>query len=428
MDGNPWDVQCLEEYLVYFFSCPECQELKQSEEEFLEHAIENHPNSKQSLLKFLVKDPNRPVEFEDLKRKVENMFSDESKNETPTENELKEEDEVNVSEFECDVDITEQPPIRDESDIDRTTACSRCKAPFYSIRYLKIHMKKCKRLKDETGKLVCNLCNKAFADAKGLKYHIDKDHENITYKCDLCEKILSSKQAHDNHMKYACEKVPHQPFVCDICGKSFKTPRSLKSHFESNHSESEMGFQCDKCEKQFKKQTSLKYHINIVHLGLKPEKNQSCPQCDYKCRSIVMLQNHIDSVHDGKKNYQCELCPMKFAWKNGLTGHIKNVHNKEKPFVCDTCGNSYFSKQSLHNHIDAVHKQLRKWNCEFCGKTYTQCEGLRVHVQTVHHGIRFSCFKCNKSFTQIQNLKKHVKESYGMSYQEYLDVKKHLKQ
>merc|ERR1712029_600864 len=100
----------------------------------------------------------------------------------------------------------------------------------------------------------------------------------------------------------------------------------------------------------------------------------------------------------------------------------------EKPFVCDTCGNSYFSKQSLHNHIDAVHKQLRKWNCEFCGKTYTQCEGLRVHIQTVHHGIRFSCYKCNKSFTQIQNLKKHVKESYGMSYQEYLDVKKHLKQ
>ena len=82
MDRNPWDVQCLEEYLVYFFSCPECQELKQSEEEFLEHAMENHPNSKHSLLKFLVKDPSKPVEFEDLKRKVQNMFSDESKNET----------------------------------------------------------------------------------------------------------------------------------------------------------------------------------------------------------------------------------------------------------------------------------------------------------------------------------------------------------
>ena len=69
---NPWDVEYLEEYLVY--SCPECRNLSQNEDEFLEHALENHPHSRQSLMRFLVKEEKKPLEFNELKEKLNKLF------------------------------------------------------------------------------------------------------------------------------------------------------------------------------------------------------------------------------------------------------------------------------------------------------------------------------------------------------------------
>ena len=52
--SNPWTlVSQLEEFL--YFCCPECNEKYQSKELFIKHALDCHPNSKESILKFNVK-------------------------------------------------------------------------------------------------------------------------------------------------------------------------------------------------------------------------------------------------------------------------------------------------------------------------------------------------------------------------------------
>ena len=51
---NPWFVEELEEFL--YFCCPECDLKDQSRENFLEHALNQHPKSKDSLYKFEIKD------------------------------------------------------------------------------------------------------------------------------------------------------------------------------------------------------------------------------------------------------------------------------------------------------------------------------------------------------------------------------------
>ena len=52
-DINPWKVQNLEEFMYY--CCPECDERKQSRDSFLKHALGQHPNSKECLEEFSVK-------------------------------------------------------------------------------------------------------------------------------------------------------------------------------------------------------------------------------------------------------------------------------------------------------------------------------------------------------------------------------------
>ena len=57
-EENPWTVENLEEFL--YFCCPECDERNQSKELFVQHALDQHPNSKDSLIKFQVK--KEPIE------------------------------------------------------------------------------------------------------------------------------------------------------------------------------------------------------------------------------------------------------------------------------------------------------------------------------------------------------------------------------
>ena len=49
--ASPWVVDQLEDFL--YFCCPECNYRKQSEGEFLQHALQKHHNAKDHLQKFV---------------------------------------------------------------------------------------------------------------------------------------------------------------------------------------------------------------------------------------------------------------------------------------------------------------------------------------------------------------------------------------
>ena len=51
---NPWNVENLEEFL--YFCCPECDLKDQSKMQFLQHALNQHPNAKGSVQKFIIKE------------------------------------------------------------------------------------------------------------------------------------------------------------------------------------------------------------------------------------------------------------------------------------------------------------------------------------------------------------------------------------
>ena len=77
--------------------------------------------------------------------------------------------------------------------------------------------------------------------------------------CNVCEKILSSKQALEYHM---IRHTGKKPFMCDLCDKSFFAEAQLNQHMFV-HSESKP-FSCY-CGVQFTVRNSLKRHQQHAH-------------------------------------------------------------------------------------------------------------------------------------------------------------------
>ena len=57
---NPWEVEDLDDFL--YFCCPECDEREKSKELFLQHALEQHPRSKDHHPRYLIK--KEPIDYE----------------------------------------------------------------------------------------------------------------------------------------------------------------------------------------------------------------------------------------------------------------------------------------------------------------------------------------------------------------------------
>ena len=67
----PWDVKCIEDFLYY--CCPECSQFRsQSRDDFLQHAEFEHPDSKDYLYQFHIKDEKYD---EDINEENVELFS-----------------------------------------------------------------------------------------------------------------------------------------------------------------------------------------------------------------------------------------------------------------------------------------------------------------------------------------------------------------
>lgn len=90
------------------------------------------------------------------------------------------------------------------------------------------------------------------------------------------------------HIKNAHEhdgKRP-RPFLCQICGKSFKTAAGVKSHTDLVHmEESSEKFRCDICDRNYKTEAILRFHMKLSHESTPVD----CSICGKSIRNKVAL-------------------------------------------------------------------------------------------------------------------------------------------
>ncbi|XP_031430177.1 zinc finger protein 692 isoform X2 [Clupea harengus] len=136
-----------------------------------------------------------------------------------------------------------------------------------------------------------------------------------------CEKIFSSRQYLNHHMKY--QHVQRKTFTCSHppCGKSFNFKKHLKEH-QKLHS-NQRDYICEFCARAFRTSSNLLIHRRI-HTGEKP---LQCEVCGFTCCQKASLNWHMKK-HNAESSYQfpCDICGRRFEKRDNVSAHRGKSH------------------------------------------------------------------------------------------------------
>lgn len=113
-------------------------------------------------------------------------------------------------------------------------------------------VKDCKEVHREKAKL-CFICGKSYKYRQSLRLHVRAVHEK-GFQCNVCEKMMTSKQHYESHMNGHAQK---KPVVCGNCKKTYQSKSSLYSHACSSKMPT---FKCNECNKLCFTSRALKQH------------------------------------------------------------------------------------------------------------------------------------------------------------------------
>lgn len=135
----------------------------------------------------------------------------------------------------------------------RARLCHICGKSF---KHLKIHFK------IHTKPFECELCEKSFCSAGGLKMHLSNIHQNLRpYQCSECPRRFSQIC----NLKTHFSKIHQGTELHECCGEKFSTKKSYKQHLKTHIGK--YIFKCDVCKDVFTRMSNLERHVKIMHIG-----------------------------------------------------------------------------------------------------------------------------------------------------------------
>ncbi|KAK9874445.1 hypothetical protein WA026_002784 [Henosepilachna vigintioctopunctata] len=252
--------------------------------------------------------------------------------------------------------------------------CDICHRAFKNLYSLSVHNKK----RHSTDKVFkCSGCDFEYNELKSLRSHIRTAHEEyVKYRCEICNKGFSSLSWYHEHKNFHTGAMP---FECEVCSKSFPYTRYLIAHKKNMHPEMfssmPINHECEICQKKFAHKKSLVLHLR-GHTG---ESAVLCDMCGKSLSSSEHLKQHL-RIHTGYKPHCCSVCGKGFAKKCNLTLH-ERVHSGEKPHICNVCGKGFSQRSTLVIH-GRYHSGERPYQCQICEKGFVAKGLLGVHMKT----------------------------------------------
>ncbi|KAM3958628.1 uncharacterized protein ACR2FA_007273 [Aphomia sociella] len=306
----------------------------------------------------------------------------------------------------------------------RPHACQYCHKRFLHLETLQVHKKS---HEGEDLVLKCNFCLEEAADDDALRAHEATHTGPSPYLCTICGKSYKRRETMVYHRKH---HKSEKEYICDICSKTFNAPCKLQRHIVSHRVDKfVLRYECPVCAHMF----NTKYHIQM-HLvthqkeGLIIEENRN----DILA---MVLQNarKIPKYTDGQaptnnmippdeRSRVCNICGEVFQHFYYLEEHLKSHGSKiaieditrveEKKHVCQVCNKSFKLHYYLKLH-SFTHTKEKPYICQQCGKGFITKGKLKRHLET-HSGLKkFQCHICYKFFTRTSYLRIHIRTIHG---------------
>ncbi|XP_051564758.1 zinc finger protein 142-like isoform X1 [Myxocyprinus asiaticus] len=163
--------------------------------------------------------------------------------------------------------------------------CEKCSYACADPSRLKYHM----RIHMDERKYLCPECGYKCKWVNQLKYHMTKHTGAKPYSCEDCEYRTNRADALRIHRETRHRDV--RSFICEKCGKAFKTSFLLKTH-QRKHSE-ERPYVCSVCQKAFRWPAGLRHHY-LSHTNQLPF---HCLHCPYRAKQKFQVVKHLKRHH-----------------------------------------------------------------------------------------------------------------------------------
>ncbi|XP_032670833.1 zinc finger protein 2 homolog isoform X2 [Odontomachus brunneus] len=261
----------------------------------------------------------------------------------------------------------------------------------------------------------CGHCKECYHSKKDLLNHITQSHEGqLLFQCFMCDKMYERWSGLEIHE--ATHRLD-KPYLCDLCGKSFKHSNFLRCHKRSHLDESKKKRHvCEICEKAFRSRFHLKEHKN-QHEGNKP---YTCEQCGKAFHKRMQLRQH--KLSHGLNKYICSICSATFNRKGNMSAHIKRHNNESEVYTCSVCAYKCKSMSELKMHrknhteeeiVDSIKKKSTDkeiWRCNVCNKVFLKHTILINHERTHKNDKTYvECDECGKNLANKNSLMYHKK-------------------
>ncbi|KAH8383627.1 hypothetical protein KR009_009715 [Drosophila setifemur] len=235
-------------------------------------------------------------------------------------------------------------------------------------------------LTDEPAIYKCSICSKPYKKPRAYQRHMQDVHNQTPLDlpqldCNQCGVGFSTVTQLHAHYRSHLPAKEKQDNCCPHCERKFTTAGTLKRHVEGVHKQIKP-YVCDLCGKTFKYITGLKDH-KLVHTDDCPFE---CPVCQRRFKNKARLKIHSDT--HSANIYECGVCGLKLKTRRTFNKH-KLCHSDERQYKCDVCGSAFKRSKTLKAHL-ILHTGIRPYKCNFCGRDFSNGSNCRSHKRQAH--------------------------------------------
>ena len=143
----------------------------------------------------------------------------------------------------------------------------------------------------------CDICQFEAQSITLLTYHIISEHRQ--------EDLRYSSHEVNPETQTDCESAKdsvtlnESQYLCYLCGKVFKSIKTINNHVQKYHIKEMLHFQCHLCEKYFEEYFNLAYHMKVEH--------ETCPNCGDSLLSYGSYKDH-HLKQCGPRPHPCDIC------------------------------------------------------------------------------------------------------------------------